>query len=383
MSNKTSKIGVGIIGTGFGQLIHIPALQIHPDTEVVAVYHRDRLKAQQIADKFSIPHACDRLEDLLALKEVQAVTISTPPSFHYEQARAAIVSGKHILLEKPVTMNAQEAIALYRLAQQYQVIIATDFEFRCVPQWQYFKHLLDNDHVGKKRLITIDWLVQGRADPQRIWNWYSQKAHGGGALGAIGSHIFDYVRWLFGDVSSLCGQLITAISDRPDANGVLRPVDVDDTCNILLQLADGTPCNITLSTVAYRGRGHWLTVYGTHGTLMLGSSNQSDYVHGFSISQSKRYQSEMEVMPIPPEYDLPEVYPDGRLAPVLAICDRWVRAVQSGQPMIPSLYEGAWSQILMDLTQESHHQKKWLDAIAIEETGLGNMTGIDFNFDFS
>jgi len=356
-----SKIGVGIIGTGFGQIIHIPALQIHPDTEVVAVYHRDRLKAQQIAAKFNIPHACDRLEDLLALEAVQAVTISTPPSFHYEQAKAAIEAGKHILLEKPVTMNAQEAIALYKLSQEHQVFTATDFEFRCVPQWRYLKHLLENNHIGKKRLIAINWLVQGRADPKRIWNWYSQTEFGGGALGAIGSHAFDYLRWLFGDIKSLCGQLSTAITERPDVDGVLRPVDADDTCNILLELVDGTPCNISLSTATYRGRGHWVTVYGENGTLVLGSANQSDYVHGFSLRQGKLDRTEMELLPIPSEYDLPQIYTDGRLAPVLAICDRWVKAIQTGKPMTPSLYEGACSQLLMDLTRESHEQKKWVN----------------------
>lgn len=356
-----TKIGVGIIGTGFGQIIHIPALQMHPDTEVVAVYHRDRLKAQQIADKFDIPHACDRLEDLLALPSLQAVTISTPPSFHYEQAKMAIEAGKHILLEKPVTMNAQEAIALYRLAQEKQVVTATDFEFRYVPQWRYFKHLLDSDRVGKKRMIAIDWLVQGRADPQRLWNWYSQKAYGGGALGAIGSHVFDYVRWLFGDIKSISGQLSTGITERPDVNGIMRPVDADDTCNILLELVDGTPCNISLSTVTYRGRGHWLSVYGEKGTLVLGSSNQADYVHGFSLRQGKLDRPEMEVVPIPPEYDLPKPFTDGRLAPVLALCDRWVQAIKTGQTMTPSLYEGAWSQMLMDLTQQSHIQRNWID----------------------
>ena len=359
-----TKIGVGIIGTGFGQIIHIPALQIHPETEVVAVYHRDRLKAQQIADKFQIAHACDNLEALLALNAVDAVTISTPPSLHYAQAKAAIAAGKHILLEKPVTMNAQQAIELEQLAKQQKVITATDFEFRCVPQWRYLKHLLDQNHIGKKRLITIEWLVQGRADAKRAWNWYSQREFGGGALGAIGSHAFDYVRWLFGDIKSLCGQLSTGIMERPDANGLLRPVDVDDTCNILLELADGTPCNISLSTVTYRGRGHWVSVYGENGTLVLGSSNQSDYVHGFSLRQGKLDRQEMEVVPIPSEYDLPEVFTDGRLAPVLAICDRWVKAMKTGEPMTPSLHEGAWSQLLMDLTHASHQQRCWLDVPA-------------------
>ncbi|MFO0213025.1 MAG: Gfo/Idh/MocA family oxidoreductase, partial [Pseudanabaena sp.] len=151
-------------------------------------------------------------------------------------------------------------------------------------------------------------------------------------------------------IKSICGQLSTSITERPDAEGNLRPVDADDTCNILLELADGTPCNISLSTATYRGRGHWLTVYGENGTLVLGSSNQADYVHGFSLRQGKLDRSEMEIVPIPPEYDLPKTYTDGRLAPVLAICDRWVKSIQLGKPMTPSLYEGAWSQLLMDLT---------------------------------
>ncbi|MDX2254800.1 MAG: Gfo/Idh/MocA family oxidoreductase [Pseudanabaenaceae cyanobacterium bins.39] len=361
MDFKASKIGIGIVGTGFGQSIHIPAFQMHPDTEVVAVYHRDRLKAEQIAQKHHIPHACDRLEDLLALPTVQGVAISTPPKFHYEQCREAIAAGKHVFLEKPVTMNAQEAIDLWQMAQTQQVVTATDFEFRHVPHWQYLKHLLDQQQVGKKRLIKIEWLVQGRANPSRLWNWYSQKEFGGGALGAIGSHAFDYVRWLFGDIRSLCGQMSTGITERPDTDGNLRPVDSDDTCNIFLELTDGTPCNICLSTVTHRGRGHWVSVYGENGTLVLGSANQSDYVHGFSLQQGKLDRAEMEVIAIPSQYDLPQTYADGRLAPVLALGDRWIHAIKTGQPMTPSLYEGAWSQLLMDLTHTSHQQRRWVD----------------------
>jgi hypothetical protein len=84
-------------------------------------------------------------------------------------------------------------------------------------------------------------------------------------------------------------------------------------------------------------------------------------VHGFNLSEGKLDRPELELMPIPTIYDLPQTYTDGRLAPVLAICDRWVSAIKSGQPMTPSLYEGAWSQMLMDLAQKSHDQKKWMN----------------------
>ncbi|CAN1212707.1 Gfo/Idh/MocA family oxidoreductase [Tumidithrix helvetica PCC 7403] len=359
-------VGVGVIGTGFGQIVHIPGLREHPHTEVVAVYHRDIAKANQVAEKFQIPYTCDRLEDLFSIPKVEAVTISTPPFLHYIAAKAAIASGKHILLEKPTTLSVAEAIALYHLAAKHKVVAAMDFEFRFVPEWRYFKHLLDRNFVGKKRLITIDWIVQGRADPRRAWNWYSQKTCGGGALGSLGSHTFDYVNWLFGSVKHLCGQLSTAIPERPHSDGTMRPVDADDTCNILLELEDGTPCNICISTVSYQGSGHWVTVYGDRATLVLGSGNKSDYVHGFQVQQAEVGKVEMEVMPIPSEYQLPQTYPDGRLAPFIAICDRFVNAIRTESPMLPSLREGVYSQLLMDLTHQSHQQRKWLDVPSLE-----------------
>jgi len=365
----SKKIGIGIVGTGFGQIVHIPGFQAHPDTEVIAVYQRNLEKAKLVADKFDIPYASDRLADLLANPAVQAVAISTPPFLHYEAAKASIEAGKHVLLEKPIALNVNEAIELDRLAQKQGVVVAVDFEFRCVPQWRYCKDLLDRGWVGKPRLITIAWLVQGRADAKRAWNWYSQKSRGGGALGALGSHTFDYVHWLFGDVKRLSGQLSTSIEVRPDLDGNTHLVDADDTCNILLELSDGTPCNISISTVTHRGRGHWVTIYGDRSTLVLGSPNLGDYVHGFSV-QTAKSGGELEFLPVPPEYNLPQTYPDGRLAPFIAVCDRFVTAIQQNTPVVPGLREGIYSQLLMDLTHQSHTQAKWMEVPELHTLSL-------------
>jgi predicted dehydrogenase len=369
-------IGIGIIGTGFGLNVHLPALGEHPQAKAVALWHRDEHKAKTLAAKHDINLGTANLDQLLDLPELTAVAISTPPHLHYAQAKAAIIAGKHVFLEKPITLDLAQAIELYQLARSHGVVVATDFEFRFVPQWRYFHDLLStaqiNETIGGKRSIMINWLVQGRANPNRVWNWYSQKACGGGALGAIGSHSFDYVRWLFGDVTRLCGQLNTAITERPDADGVMQPVDVDDSCNILLQLADGTPCNIALSTVAYGGTGHWITVYGDQGTLILGSSHPSDYVHGFTVSFLKAGATEPEVLPIPAEYELPKTFTDGRIAPVSAVFGAWLTEINkvhhpeelehnSPRAYMPSLKEGIYSQLLMDLTRESHDQRRWVD----------------------
>ncbi|HEY9902397.1 MAG TPA: Gfo/Idh/MocA family oxidoreductase [Candidatus Sericytochromatia bacterium] len=366
-STEKRALGVAVAGTGFGEKIHIPGFQAHPDTQVVAVYHRDINKAKAIAQSHHIPQSCDRIEDILALPDVEAVSISTPPFLHYEMAKLALQAGKHLLLEKPTTLSATEARELYQLAVANNVVAMMDFEFRFVPAWQLFAEYLAEDYVGQKRLIKIDWLVSSRADASRPWNWYAQKDKGGGALGAVGSHAFDYISWLFGPVRRLCGQLSTAIPERPDPaeDGKLKPVDADDTCLVMLELADGTPCQVCISSVTYQGRGHFVEVYGDRGTLVLGSENQKDYVHGFRLLAAPAGKPLTEVE-IPNRLIFSRNYSDGRLAPFIQVVDQWVQGIDAGKAMIPSLGEGVYSQLLMDLTHQSHETGSWVNVPSLE-----------------
>ena len=362
-----NQVGVAVVGTGFGQKIHIPGFGHHPRTEVVAVYNRDLNKAKEIADANQIYYAYNDLDKILSLPEVDAVSISTPPFLHYEMAKKVLQAKKHLLLEKPMAMNAVQVKELYHLAQAQGVVAIADFEFRYVPAWQLLAEHLKDDYVGKKRLIKIDWLVTSRANPEQDWNWYSRQDAGGGALGAVASHAFDYISWLFGSVSRLNGYLNCAILERPDRNdgGKMKPVDADDTCLITLELADGTPLQLSISSVTYAGRGHWVEIYGEKGTLVLGSSNLKDYVHGFELLAAPAGKS-LKKVSIPKKYDFSQVFTDGRLAPFIRVVDRFVASIDSGKSLVPSLKEGVYSQLLMDLTHQSHQQQGWVDVPDLE-----------------
>ena len=354
-------IGVAVVGTGFGQKIHIPGLQAHHRTEVVAVYHRDRNQADAIAQRHGIPHACDTLDAIVALPSVQAVSISTPPFAHHAMATTVLKAGKHLLLEKPTALNVAEARQLQALAQEHRLAAVMDFEFRFIPAWQRLAELLREDYVGQKRLVKIDWIAGSRANPERNWNWYARRDQGGGALGSIGSHMFDYIDWLFGPVQRLSANLSTSISQRPDPqSGTYKPVDSDDTCSITLELADGTPVQATLSAVALAGRGHWVEVYGEKGTLVLGNANAKDYIHGFTLSGSQKGEP-LAQLSIPERLAFPKLYDDGRLAPFIRVVDHWVSCIDSQQNSAPSIAEGVYSQLLMDLTHQAHSQRTWVD----------------------
>ena len=354
-------LGVAVVGTGFGQKVHIPGFQAHPRTEVVAVYHRDRHQAETIAQAHHIPAAYGDLDSLLANPEVDAVSLATPPFLHFPMAKRILKAGKHLLLEKPTTLNLDEALALYQVAKSRPVSVTLDFEYRTVPVWQYFHELLHQNFVGKPYLIRIDWLMSSRANPQRPWNWYARTDQGGGVLGALGSHSFDYIFWLFGAVRRLHAHLSTAIVERPDPlqHNQLRPVDSDDTCLLTLELESGTPLQLALSSVTHNGRGHWLEVYGDGGTLVLGSPSQTDYIYGFKIWAASPGQP-LQELPIPQRFAFAHDYPDGRLSAFLRVIDRFVESIDRGQPIAPSLREGVYSQLLMDLTHQSDRQGTWI-----------------------
>ena len=357
-----SSLGVAVVGTGFGQKVHIPGFQFHHRTQVVAVYHRDAEKAQAIAAKHNIPHACDTLAQVLALPEVDAVSIATPPFLRCAIALDALKAGKHILLEKPTALSVEEARQIETLAQQQQCMAVMDFEFRFVPAWQRLAELLTGGYVGKPRLVKVDWMVAGRADPNRAWSWYARKDYGGGALGAFASHTFDYLAWLLGPAKRLCANLAVAIPQRPDPDGEIRPVDADDTCTLMLELGDGIPCQVTISSVTYAGRGHWVEVYGDRGTLILGSDNLKDYVHGFKLYGAEAGQPLTE-LPIPESLAFPQTFEDGRLAPFIRVVDHWISCIDQGKMSAPSITEGVYSQLLMDLAHQSNDRGAWMDIV--------------------
>src|SRR5580658_4244549 len=111
------KVRIGIIGAGWwATSAHIPAVKSHSRAELFAVHSREKASAERIARDFGAKYAFTNLDEMLALKELDAVIVSSTPNVHYVQARAALEHGKHVLIEKPMTFTADEARELVELA---------------------------------------------------------------------------------------------------------------------------------------------------------------------------------------------------------------------------------------------------------------------------
>jgi predicted dehydrogenase len=223
-----------------------------------------------------------------------------------------------------------------------------------VPAFQQLKALLERNPVGTPWLVKLDWLMGSRADASRPWNWYSQRAAGGGVLGSLGTHAFDTLHWLLGPTRSVTASRSLAIPHRPlaDGSGRLAAVDAEDIALLQLELdfsnGQRLPAQVSLAAVTRPGRGYWIEIYGSEGSLVLGSPNQADYVHGFSLQHSAA-GGEPVALAADPALAFPHTWPDGRVAPVRRLIQWWAEAALEGRPMLPGLAEAALSQRVCDL----------------------------------
>ena len=207
-----NKIKCGVIGAGWwATFAHIPALLAHPNAELVAVQKRSRQEAQKVADDFGIPIACTTASELLAIDGLEAVVVSCAPNLHYEHALAALSLGKHVLIEKPMTLTVAQAVELVELAR------SCDRQFLISCPWHYTMHaneaqrLISNGHLGKVRMISmlmtnpISHLLRGNGTQPthgtpymhpREGTYSNPKVAGGGQIYAQVCHAAAYLTFL-------------------------------------------------------------------------------------------------------------------------------------------------------------------------------------------
>ncbi len=345
---KNSKIGVGLAGLGFGEKVHLPSLRASNHLVPVAIWYPkpERLKNASTINSLI---GYERWSSLLNDPKVKGIIIATPPEPRFELAIEALKAGKHLLLEKPVALNSTQIIELQKLALERNLSVAVDFEYRAVPLFMQAKKMIDQEAVGTPWLIKLDWLMSSRSDTNRPWNWYSQTEKGGGVIGALGTHAFDLLHWMFGSTKRISGLTSTSIKQRPcPLSNELKEVTSEDICLAHLELSGlksnlSIPTQISLSAVSRQGRGCWLEIYGSNGTLILGSDNQKDYVHGFGLWFTDKSGKTTLVKP-ESNFSYKKTWEDGRIAPVSRIQDWWAESINNRKPVIPGLNEALSSQ---------------------------------------
>ncbi len=272
---KKSPVGIGIIGTGFARTTQIPGFQDCMGAKVVAIASRNPERAEAVAKEFGIEYVADDWQELIAHNDVELVSIVTPPSTHMEIALAAIDQRKAVLCEKPMALDAGEASKMVEKANAAGVLALIDHELRFLNSRRMMRGMLQTGAIGSVRHCNYVFRSDYRGLADRAWDWWSDAAMGGGALGAIGSHVVDSFRWLLStEITKAFGMLSTHIKQRPHkASGGLRAVTTDDEAKLLFRFGDGPHTTdatgaASISVVESGKYENRLEVHGTKGALM-------------------------------------------------------------------------------------------------------------------
>ena len=351
-----NKFNISIAGAGFGKNVHLAALQSSEYLNPISFYHPDKSKSKEIQHQTGLK-CFNNWETVINQKNIDGIIIATPPGVRYELAKEALLNKKHILLEKPVALHSYEIEELLRISLKNNLSVCVDFEYRAVPLFMQTKKILDSNILGNIYLIKLDWLMGSRADPRRNWNWYSQSEMGGGIIGALGTHAIDIIHWFFGEIKKVSAINSISIKERPNCkNNELIKVTSEDVCLANMDINNFNnstiPCQLSLSSIAKNGRGFSLEIYGSEGSLVLSSSNQKDYVHGFTLSHCSN-SNKIQNINASDEYGFERTWADGRIAPVKRIHDKWAKSIKNNTPVIPGLSEGLLSQVVCEGIKDS------------------------------
>lgn len=320
---------VGVIGTGFGTTVQIPAFRAHPRVEVVAVASGQPARARAAADRLGVPHAFDDWTGLVGA-DLDLVSITAPPHLHRPIALAAAAARRHVLCEKPLALSAAEGLEMLAAAERAGVAHVVDHELRFNPNRRRVRALLADGFVGTPRHVLLTVASPSRHDPARPWSWWFDEARGGGLLGAVGSHQVDLLRYWLGDVEMAAGGVETYVRERPLSDGSgHRAVTADDFTSFALRLRGGVHATVVLSSVATHPVGPRAEVWGDEGTLVL---DESERLWGARRGAPLAELTEPETLAAPPGMEYASLWG----LSFVRLVDHLVLALLDGAPLAPA-----------------------------------------------
>ena len=336
---KSQRINFGVIGAGGIALRKtIPGMLQAKNCRLVAIMDTARVK--DIAAQFGGVRAYTREADLLADPAVQAVYIASPVCFHAQQIQRAAAAGKHILCEKPLTMNLKQTRAAVAACRRHKVFLQEGYMMKFHGAHQRIKELIDAGELGK--------LVYLRAQlscwyPPMKGAWRQQlKTGGGGALMDMATHLYDLLEYFAGPIKR-----ITALTGH-----LVHRYESEDASTTLLEFRSGAhatvDCFFCIPDEASRTR---LEIYGsqgailTEGTIGQSSGGTMEGIFGlgdapYDAAQNKDVRRVFRSVPFRP------------VNPYAAECEYFANCILRGQP--PAINHAANALRIAELTRKAY-----------------------------
>ena len=224
---KWAVLGCGVIANEMAVALQKNGKNIY------AVGNRTHEKAAAFAEKYGIGKVYDDFHEMFTDPEVDVIYITTPHNTHLGFMKEAIANGKHILVEKSITLNSDELDEAIALAKEKGVIIGEAMTIYHMPIYKELKKILDSGRLGRVNLITMNF---GSFKEYNMKNRFFNRNLAGGAMLDIGVYALSFIRWFF---DSKPDQLLSQVKPAPTG--------VDEQAGLLLTNQEGQMASVMLS----------------------------------------------------------------------------------------------------------------------------------------
>lgn len=280
---ESRPLRVGVVGLGWAGQQHLDAYAGIPGVEVVALAGQEADLLARLGAQHGVEHLLARWEDLLALVEgLDAVSVAVPTFLHAPIAVAALDRGVHVLSEKPIARDGDEAQTMVDAARRAGRVLDVAFNHRRRGDVQALKQVIDAGDLGRPYYAKASWLR--RSGIPTLGSWFTNREmSGGGPLADIGVHVLDWSLHLLGEpeVLSVTASTYSELGPRgrggstgmrkTTVGGAASAFEVEDLASAFIRLEGGATLIVESSWAAYRDPRDVLdfTVYGTDGGAEL------------------------------------------------------------------------------------------------------------------
>jgi predicted dehydrogenase len=370
-------IGIGVVGFGWMGRVHAQAygrVRHHfpdaPRPEFLAVADDVPGRAEAAAELFGFATATDDWRRLLTDPLIQAVSITAPNFLHREMGAAFAKAGKHIWIEKPVGLTADDARAIVGDVQ-----VTVGFNYRNAPAVEKAREILKNGEIGVPTHARIRFLSDYAAHPEGALSWRFESSRGGnGVLGDLGSHGVDLIRHLLGEIESLIADTAIFIPERPRplaateghqrGGGAAGRVENDDYLGCLIKMTSGARVTLDCSRVAVGEQNSYgFEIHGTRGALYWDFRRMGE----LGLSSGTSYQDEpvrtIHVGPHDGEFGsfqpgagIPMSFDDLKVIEAY----RFLRSIADDKPYGATLADAIRSADVLDAMTRSVQTRSWV-----------------------
>jgi predicted dehydrogenase len=260
---------VGLIGVGWGALVHAPAFAAVDGYELVALCSSRPESVTAAGDRLGIADTSTDWRSFVTRDDLDLISVSAPVPYHHDMFLAALAAGKHVLSEKPLSMSGPEGQEMADAAESSDQATLACFENRWSPERLGVRDLVAGGAIGRPSFVqaTITapyWHPTHR--PQSPWMY--RRDEGGGYLFGQMSHEIDFMQSQFGRAVAVCADVRHSL-DRVTVGDREVEVTADDTSALLLRLESGALGVLSNSSAGLAAGTNLWEAHGSNGTIAV------------------------------------------------------------------------------------------------------------------